>query len=39
MRVMIDRDELIDAISGFGLFSDLSTPQLEAIIHRRAVND
>ena len=33
MRVMIDRDELIDAISGFGLFSDLSAPQLEAIIH------
>src|SRR6185369_9811305 len=31
--VMIDRDELIDAISGFGLFSDLSAPQLEAIIH------
>ena len=33
MDVMIDRDELIDAISGFGLFSDLSAPQLEAIIH------
>ena len=33
MRIMIDRDELIDAISGFGLFSDLSAPQLEAIIH------
>ena len=33
MRVMIDRDELLDAISGFGLFADLSAPQLEAIIH------
>ena len=30
---MIDRDELLDAISGFGLFSDLSSPQLEAVIH------
>lgn len=30
---MADRDELIDAISGFGLFSDLTAPQLEAIIH------
>ena len=30
---MADRDELIDAISGFGLFSDLKAPQLEAIIH------
>ena len=33
MHAMIDRDELIDAISGFGLFADLSAPQLEAIIH------
>jgi CRP-like cAMP-binding protein len=33
MAAMIDRDELIDAIAGFGLFSDLSAPQLEAIIH------
>ena len=30
---MIDRDELLDTIAGFGLFSDLSAPQLEAIIH------
>jgi CRP-like cAMP-binding protein len=30
---MAERDELIDAISGFGLFSDLTAPQLEAIIH------
>jgi CRP/FNR family transcriptional regulator/CRP/FNR family cyclic AMP-dependent transcriptional regulator len=30
---MIDRDELLDSIAGFGLFSDLSAPQLEAIIH------
>jgi CRP-like cAMP-binding protein len=33
MVAMIDRDELLDAIAGFGLFSDLSSPQLEAIIH------
>jgi CRP/FNR family transcriptional regulator, cyclic AMP receptor protein len=33
MGVMIDRDELLDAIAGFGLFADLSSPQLEAIIH------
>ena len=33
MHAMTDRDELLDAISGFGLFSDLSAPQLEAIIH------
>ena len=33
MRAMIERDELLDAIAGFGLFSDLSAPQLEAIIH------
>jgi CRP-like cAMP-binding protein len=33
MQPMIDRDELIDAISGFGLFADLSAPQLEAVIH------
>jgi CRP-like cAMP-binding protein len=30
---MIERDELLDRIGGFGLFSDLSAPQLEAIIH------
>ena len=33
MRSMIQRDELLDAIAGFGLFSDLSAPQLEAMIH------
>jgi CRP/FNR family transcriptional regulator, cyclic AMP receptor protein len=33
MRTMIDRDELLDAIAGFGLFADLTAPQLEAIIH------
>lgn len=33
MRGMADRDELLDAIAGFGLFADLSAPQLEAIIH------
>src|ERR687898_3686091 len=33
MGAMIDRDELLDTIAGFGLFADLSAPQLEAIIH------
>jgi CRP-like cAMP-binding protein len=27
------RDELIDAIAGFALFADLSSPQLERIVH------
>jgi len=30
---MADRDELLDAIAGFGLFADLTTPQLEAMVH------
>jgi CRP-like cAMP-binding protein len=30
---MAGREELIDAIAGFGLFADLSSPQLEAIVH------
>lgn len=30
---MDPRAELIDAIAGFGLFSDLSSPQLEGIVH------
>lgn len=30
---MADRDDLIDAISSFGLFADLSSPQLEGIVH------
>ncbi len=30
---MPDQDELIDAIANFGLFADLSSPQLEAIVH------
>ncbi len=30
---MAGREELIDAIAGFGLFADLTTPQLEAIVH------
>ena len=30
---MAGREELIDAIAGFGLFADLSTPQLEGIVH------
>jgi CRP-like cAMP-binding protein len=33
MHAMIQRDELLDSIAGFGLFADLSSPQLEAIIH------
>ena len=33
MRRMASPDELIDAIAGFGLFSDLSSPQLEAVVH------
>jgi CRP-like cAMP-binding protein len=30
---MADRQQLIDTIAGFGLFADLSTPQLEGIVH------
>ena len=30
---MADRDELIDALAGFGLFADLASPQLESIVH------
>ena len=30
---MAGREELVDAIAGFGLFADASTPQLEAITH------
>jgi CRP-like cAMP-binding protein len=30
---MADREELIDAIASFGLFADLSTAQLEGIVH------
>jgi len=30
---MAEREELIDAIAGFGLFSDLTQPQLEGIVH------
>ena len=33
MRAMDARDELIDAIAGFALFADLSSPQLERIVH------
>ena len=33
MRDMADRDELIDVIAGFGLFADLTSPQLEGIVH------
>jgi CRP-like cAMP-binding protein len=30
---MAGREELIDAIAGFGLFADLTAPQLEGIVH------
>jgi CRP-like cAMP-binding protein len=30
---MAGQEELIDAIAGFGLFADLSSPQLEAVVH------
>jgi CRP-like cAMP-binding protein len=31
---MADRDEIVDALAGFALFADLSTPQLQAVAHR-----
>ena len=33
MSAMADREELLDAIAGFTLFADLTSPQLEAVIH------
>ncbi|HYH92178.1 MAG TPA: cyclic nucleotide-binding domain-containing protein [Candidatus Saccharimonadales bacterium] len=30
---MVGREELVDSIAGFGLFADLSQPQLEGIAH------
>jgi CRP-like cAMP-binding protein len=33
MRPMAGREELIDAIAGFGLFADLSSPELEDVVH------
>jgi len=30
---MAERDEIVDAIAGFALFADLTTPQLEAVAH------
>jgi CRP-like cAMP-binding protein len=33
MRVMAEREELIDAIAGFGIFADLTSPQLAGIVH------
>ncbi len=33
MRAMATREELVDIIAGFGLFSDLSAPQLAGIVH------
>jgi CRP/FNR family transcriptional regulator, cyclic AMP receptor protein len=30
---MAGREDLIDAIAGFGLFADLTSPQLEGIVH------
>lgn len=33
MRDMVGREDLIDAIAGFGLFADLTSPQLARIVH------
>ena len=33
MRIMAEREELIDAIAGFALFADLPGPRLAAIVH------
>lgn len=30
---MAGQDEIVDAIAGFALFADLTTPQLEAVAH------
>ena len=30
---MAGREDLIDAIAGFGLFADLTAPQLEGVVH------
>ena len=30
---MASRDELVDVIAGFGLFADLTSPQLERVVH------
>jgi len=30
---MAERDEIVDAIAGFGLFADLATPQLQEVAH------
>jgi CRP-like cAMP-binding protein len=30
---MAERDVIVDAIAGFALFADLTTPQLEAVAH------
>jgi CRP-like cAMP-binding protein len=30
---MAGRDEIVDAIAGFALFADLTTPQLESVAH------
>ncbi len=31
---MATQEEIVDAIAGFALFADLSTPQLEGVAHR-----
>jgi CRP-like cAMP-binding protein len=31
---MATQDEIVDAIAGFALFADLTTPQLEGVAHR-----
>jgi CRP/FNR family transcriptional regulator, cyclic AMP receptor protein len=30
---MADRDEIVDALAGFAIFADLTTPQLEGVAH------
>jgi len=31
MEAMAERDEIVDAIAGFAIFADLTTPQLQAV--------
>lgn len=33
MRLMAGREELIDSIAGFGLFADLTSPELASVVH------
>jgi CRP-like cAMP-binding protein len=31
---MADRDEIVDTLAGFGIFADLTRPQLEGVAHQ-----